>query len=91
MNCDILHVLSLQCHKNTHFLLDHSSDRWVPLSGSLCSCISACNKAAEETGRGQDRVARNLDCRTDLNTEYQTTALRRALALPLLALSDNAA
>lgn len=94
MNCDILHVLSLQCHKNTHFLLDHSSDRWVPLSGSLCSYITPCNKAAKEMGRGQDRVARNLDCQTDLNTEYQTTALNRALAPSLLALtciSDNAA
>ena len=91
MNYEILHVLSLQCHNNTHFLLQHSSGRWFPLSGSLCNCITTCNKAAEETARGQDRVARNPDCQTDLNTERQTTAFRRAPAPPLLALSDNAA
>lgn len=91
INCDILHVLSLQCDNNTHFFLDHSSGRWVPPPGSLCSCVTTCNEAAGELGRGQDRVARNLDCQMDLNAEYQTTALKRVPAPSLLVLNDSAA
>lgn len=80
MSWDTFHVLSLQRPNNIHFLLDHPSDRWLP----LCSCITTCRKAAEGMGRGQDRGKRRLGYQMNLNIEEQTTALGRALALSLL-------
>lgn len=56
MSWDILYVLALHCPNNIHFLLDHASDRWLP----LCSCITTCRKAAEGMGKGQDRGQRSL-------------------------------